>query len=211
MQIDTFILGEYQTNCYVCRKSSDDKECFIIDPGFSAEPLIDFLKEASLTPTKIVLTHGHSDHIAGIPLVHEHFGRDVKVWSERVDAAMLTNNELNLSAWFGSGLSLEPADVIYNVGDTLDCCGIKLEVLSTPGHTAGGVSLYSRSDNIVFSGDALFAGSIGRTDFPGGSHDILIESIKSELLVLDDATIVYSGHGPATSIGMEKRVNPYLR
>ena len=211
MQIDTFILGEYQTNCYVCRHSSDDKDCFIIDPGFSAQVLIDFLKAQALVPTKIILTHGHSDHIAGIPLLHDHFGRDLKVWSERIDAAMLTDNALNLSAWFGDGFSLDPPDVIFNVGDTLEACGIQLEVLSTPGHTAGGVSLYVRADNIVFSGDALFAGSIGRTDFPGGNHDILIAGIKSELLTLDEVTIVYSGHGPATSIGMEKRVNPYLR
>lgn len=210
MKIDTFVLGDYQTNCYVLRGSETTDNCLIIDPGYSPQPLLDFLQKENLAPQRIVLTHGHADHIAGIPALKQRYP-DLPVLIARDDADMLTDDMLNLSTLGGQPLHLSPADQLFDIDETIDFNDISLKVLSTPGHTRGGVSLYCAEDNLVFSGDALFAGSIGRSDFPGGDHEQLIESIRTSLFALDDHTDVYPGHGPATTIGREKQTNPFFR
>jgi hydroxyacylglutathione hydrolase len=210
MKIDTFILGDYQTNCYVLRESSESITCQIIDPGYSPQPLLDFLQENNLTADRIVLTHGHADHIAAIAKLKQLYP-DLPVWIARNDADMLTDDMLNLSVLGGQPLNLSPADLLFDIGDTLEIASKSFTVLSTPGHTTGGVSLYCQQENLVFSGDALFAGSIGRSDFPGGNHDQLIEAIRKELLTLDEKTTVYPGHGPATTIDQEKKTNPFFQ
>ncbi len=209
MKVDGFQLGDYMTNCYVVRESDDAKPCWIIDPGDRPQELLTFLEQNALEPQQIVLTHGHVDHIAGIPLLKQTYP-DLPVWMAKNDAYMLTDNMLNLSFMSGEPLQLEAADHLFDIGDTLRFGELSFVVLSTPGHTVGGVSLYCQKYSTVFSGDALFAGSVGRSDFPGGSHETLIQGIKEQLLVLDDDTIVYSGHGPATTIGREKQTNQFL-
>lgn len=210
MKIDCLILGEYQTNCYILRKSETASECLIIDTGLDSSILVDFLKEQKLNPVSVVLTHGHADHIAAIPDLRENFP-GIKVHIHKLDAEMLTKPKDNLSLLTGIVIKIEPADCLVEQGDTINTGWTELEVLHTPGHTAGGISLYSRQEGIVFTGDALFADSIGRTDFPGGNFEQLIKSIKEKLFVLADETICYPGHGLETTIGKEKAYNQFLR
>lgn len=210
MKIDCLILGEYQTNCYILRESETASDCLIIDTGLDAGILINFLKQHKLNPVFVVLTHGHADHIAAIPDLRENFP-DIKVYIHKLDAEMLTKPKDNLSLLAGVALKIEPADCLIEEGDMINTGGIKLEVLHTPGHTAGGISLYLRQEGIVFAGDALFADSIGRTDFPDGNFQQLVKSIKEKLFILADETICYPGHGPETTIGREKAYNQYLQ
>ncbi len=209
MKIDTFVLGDFQTNSYVVRATGQTKDCVVIDTGLSSEPLIDFLEENNLNPIAVIFTHGHADHIAGLNLLHNRPG-DIKVAIHTDDAQMLTDPVKNLSIMTGVGFTSAAADVIIQAEEPIEFAGIRFEVLHTPGHTPGGICLYCPDVGVLFSGDALFADSIGRTDFPGGNYQQLIDSIKSKLLALPDETIVYTGHSPATTIGDERRHNQYL-
>jgi glyoxylase-like metal-dependent hydrolase (beta-lactamase superfamily II) len=186
------------------------KDCLIIDTGLQSEPLIDYLKTNKLNPVAAVFTHGHIDHIDGLALLRKNWP-DIKVAIHKADAAMFEDSKLNLSAFSGLGFKTSPADIIIEAEGTQTFAGMEFFILYTPGHTPGGISLYSKAQGIVFVGDALFAGSIGRTDFPGGDYNQLISSIKSKLLTLADETRVYTGHGPATTIATEKRTNPFLQ
>jgi len=209
MKTDTFVLGDFQTNSYVVRTGGDARDCVVIDTGLSARPLIDFIAETDLNPVAVIFTHGHADHIAGVNLLREH-RRDIKVAIHADDAGMLTSPVRNLSVMTGVAFTSEAADVIIQDEEPVEFAGIRFEVLHTPGHTPGGICLYCPGEGVVFSGDTLFASSIGRTDFPGGNYAQLIDSIKSKLLALPDETIVYTGHGPSTTIGTERRHNQYL-
>lgn len=210
MKIDTLVLGDYQTNCYVVREKEEAEDCVVIDPGFSAHVLVEFLEANELKPEKIWLTHGHSDHIAGIPLLKENYD-DLPVWAPQNDADIVVDDRLNLASYTGVALNLDSPEKLFDVGDTLAFGDLHFNVLETPGHTPGGVSLHGQKESVVFSGDALFAGSIGRTDFPGGDHDLLIRMIREQLFALPEDTVVYPGHGPATTIGREKFTNPFLK
>ena len=210
MQIDCLILGDFQTNCYVVRRDEAVVDCVIIDPGFDADDLLGFLTQRQLNPAAVVITHGHVDHIAGVAALRQQYPK-TKVYIHKVDAGLLTDPEANLSALVGSVVATEPADVRLQDGDVIDEAGIQLRVLHTPGHTLGGICLYAEPEAIVFAGDTLFADSVGRTDFPGGDMDQLIESIQTKLFTLPDKTAVHPGHGMRTTIGREKRVNPFVR
>jgi hydroxyacylglutathione hydrolase len=210
MKIDCLILGLYETNCYILRRDEQVKECLIIDPGLDCEPLVDFLQKHQLNPTTVILTHGHIDHMAGVSALRDNFP-DIKIYIHQLDAGMLKEPLSNLSAMTGAAFITAPANFTLQDGDVVEQAGIKLQVLHTPGHTPGGISLYSKEQGIVFSGDALFADSVGRTDFPGGSITQLIQGIKEKLLTLPDETKVYPGHGPETTIAREKAHNQYLR
>ncbi|HEW79912.1 MAG TPA: MBL fold metallo-hydrolase [Phycisphaerales bacterium] len=210
MKIDCLVLGAYQTNSYILRESTAAKDCLIVDTGLQAGELIDFLKRHKLNPTAVVLTHGHADHITGIPALRENYS-DIKVYIHKLDAGMLTNQQHNLSALAGVQFSTDPADLTLDDGDIIEQADINLKVFHTPGHTPGGICLYSKDEQIVFSGDTLFAGSVGRTDFPGGDMTQLIKGIRGKLCILPDKTIVYPGHGPATTIAQEKAHNQYLQ
>jgi glyoxylase-like metal-dependent hydrolase (beta-lactamase superfamily II) len=209
MKIDIIVLGAYQTNCYILQENQHAKDCLLIDTGLEPSPLFDYLEENNLNPIALALTHGHADHIAGIDRLKKDYPK-IKVYIHRLDAIMLTEHRHNLSALAGETFETEPADVLIEDGDTIEQAGISLKVFHTPGHTTGGICLYSKDDNILFSGDSLFADSIGRTDFPGGNMTKLITAIKEKLLILPDRTTVYPGHGPATTIAQEKKYNPYL-
>ncbi len=210
MKIDCFALGAYETNCYVLRSSEQAIDCLIIDAGFDSEQLVSFLQEQKLNPVALVLTHGHIDHIAGVNLLRDKFA-NVKVYIHKFDAEMLEEPASNLSAMTGSAYTAAPADVTLTDRDVIELAGLKLEVLHTPGHTPGGISLYAKEQGVVFSGDALFADSVGRTDFPGGSMTQLVSGIKDKLLTLPNEAKVYPGHGPATTIAREKSYNQFLR
>jgi len=230
MKIDNLILGGYQTNCYVLRNpstslrvkdnfmpSGDEAQaamrqaqgCLIIDPGLEAKKLLEFLDEQTLNPIAVVLTHGHIDHIAGVALLRDRYP-EIKIYIHNLDAEMLIEPINNLSSMTGSSFVTEPEDVSLQEGDVVEQAGVKLLVLHTPGHTPGGISLYSKRDGIVFVGDTLFADSIGRTDFPGGSMSQLLNSVREKLFTLPEETKVYPGHGPATTIAREKEYNPFF-
>lgn len=209
MEIEHLILGEFQTNCYIIRTSSTVADCLIIDVGFNADKIIDFLEDEKLNPQAVILTHGHIDHIAGLEQLRLRYSK-LKVYIHQEDAQMLTGEKINLSELMGISFRTGPANCILTDGQLIEQAGIMLKVIHTPGHTPGSISLYSEKDGILFAGDTLFSDSIGRTDFPGGNMQQLILSIKKNLLTLPAETTVYPGHGPVTNIGREKATNPFL-
>lgn len=210
MKIYHLVLGEYQTNCYCVTADDSAKDCLVVDTGLSPQPLIDHLQKSELDPVAVVYTHGHLDHTFGAKALRENWP-DIKIAIHKNDADMLTDTDKNLSAVMGTPLEFSAADIILNDGDEVEFAGVKLKVIHTPGHTPGGICLYSENEDLLFAGDTLFADSVGRTDVPGGDHDLLITSIKTKLFVLPDETVVYTGHGPETTIGKEKGSNPFLR
>ena len=207
LRIQLIPAGYLQTNCYIVwDKASND--AIIIDPGGSSDEIIGFISGSGLKPSAIVNTHGHADHIGANMILYDEYGCPILI--HEADAYYLTDPDANLAGLIGFIEPISPAaDRLLVEGDSVVVGNSMFRVIHTPGHTPGGICLYYGST--LFSGDTLFSGSIGRSDFPGGSHDQLIDSIKRKLLVLPDDTDVYSGHGPITTIGEERRNNPWLR
>ena len=210
MQIDTLVLGDFQTNCYVLRQSADSKQCLLIDPGMGAEPLVQLLEANDYQPEWIILTHGHADHIGGVESIRR-LWPDVQVAIHEGDAEMMTDPNRNLSVLAGGMVQARPADVLLDSKtDMFKAAGLRFGLIHTPGHSPGGICLYSADEHLLFAGDTLFCGSVGRTDFPGGNYAQLIEMIKTKLMILPDKTKVYCGHGLETTIGLERKNNPFL-
>ena len=205
MKVEYFVVGPIDVNCYVI--SDDNGIGAVIDPGGNAERILAYIKKENLDIRYVLNTHGHGDHIGADDAVRD--GTGAPLYIHAADADMLTDARKNLSAFMGYQALARPADVLLHGGEEITVGDIKLKVVCTPGHSAGGVCFVG--DGFVFSGDALFADSIGRTDFPGGSQSELVSSIKRELMVLPDETEVYPGHGPKTTIGWERVYNPYLQ
>jgi len=209
MDIETLILGPLETNTYVLH--GDGGECWVIDPaGMDGGQLLDYLQRNRLSPTRVLLTHGHGDHIAGVPDLTRAFPT-CRVCCPEGDAPMLPDPNLNLSALMGVSILVSSPDESLRFGQVLMFGQIEWTVLDTSGHTVGGASYYSRQMKTVFVGDALFSGSVGRTDIPGGSAGRLLKNIRLNLMSLDDETRVLCGHGPETTIGRERRANPFMK
>lgn len=200
-------VGAMDSNCYIIG-DQETREGIVIDPGAEAKRILKKVDSLGLKIIAIVLTHGHVDHIGALAEVQEATGAEV--WIHAEDAPQLTDANKNLSIYVGPKMSVKKADRLLQDGDILKVGNLEVEVIHTPGHTRGGISLKCGPD-ILITGDTLFAGSVGRSDFPGGSHSQLIASIKNKLLKFPDETMVYPGHGPASTIGEEKQHNPFLR
>lgn len=206
MEVIRMPAGIYAANCYIVY-DENAKEGIVVDPGGDVDDIINRIEKLGLTIKYIVLTHGHGDHIAGVKGLKNHTGAKVAIHKD--DAYMVRDGRKNLSSMMAMGtVEFEP-DILLDEKDVIEFGNIKCEVIHTPGHTPGGITL--RIGDSLFTGDTLFAGSIGRTDFEGGSFDTIINSIKTKLMVFPDDTKVYPGHGPSTTIKMEKRYNPFIR
>ncbi len=218
MLVAGFPAGSFQTNCYVVA-AGPGQACVVVDPGQDAvEPLDALLAEHRLTPVAVLLTHGHFDHTFSVAPVCD--GHDVPAWIHPEDRAMLADPMKGLSreaaAFFGGRLELrEPREVrTLDDGAELDLAGLILRVDHTPGHTGGSVIFTTPTDEgveVIIAGDTLFAGSIGRTDLPGGDHAQMLVSLRDKLLTRPDTAVILPGHGPTTTIGRERMSNPYLQ
>jgi len=204
--IKTLAVGPIMANCFIVG-CENTKSAVVIDPGDEADKILMALAESQLTVKYIINTHGHFDHVGANKKLKEVTGAEILIHA--ADADMLEQISIASQAF---GMSVEnspPADRMIAEGDKITFGDITLNVIHTPGHSLGGISL--STDGVVFVGDSLFYGSIGRTDFPGGDYNTLISSIKNKLFPLGDDVVVYTGHGPETSIGQEKRMNPFLK
>jgi hydroxyacylglutathione hydrolase len=198
-------VGPLMTNCFVLG-CEETKEAVVIDPGDDADKILMTLAQSALTLKYIINTHGHFDHVGANKQLKEATGADILI--HKLDEPMLGHLKA-MAASFGLPMENSPAaDGNLDDNDTVRFGKIEMKVLFTPGHSPGGISLFT--DKAVFVGDSLFYGSIGRTDLPGGDYDTLINSIKNRLFVLGDDVTVYSGHTPETTIGQEKRHNPFV-
>ncbi|MBW1747564.1 MAG: MBL fold metallo-hydrolase [Deltaproteobacteria bacterium] len=205
MIIKELVVGPLMANCFICG-CSKTKEAVVIDPGGDANTILLSLADSKLKAKYIINTHGHFDHVSANGKMKDATGADILI--HPLDAPMLEKLSSN-AAFFGVSVeNSPPCDQTLEEGDTVSFGDITLKVIHTPGHTPGGISLYT--NGVVFVGDTLFAGSIGRTDFPGGDFNTLISSIKTKLFKMEDDIRVFSGHGPETSIGTEKRHNPFV-
>jgi len=205
MILEILEIGPYFVNCYIVG-DPESKDGMIIDPGDEPQRIIDHVAKFGLKISKIVITHGHADHIGALDEIQSHY--NVPVYIGAQDAAMITDAEANLSGFAGKKFAANPASHTLKEGEILKVGRFEFKVLETPGHSTGSISLYG--NGVVFTGDALFLGSIGRTDFPGGSLDILLDSIRTKLLTLPDDTVIFAGHGPDSTIAQERDYNPFL-
>jgi hydroxyacylglutathione hydrolase len=209
-QIATVVSKPFDENSYIAWLKGR-RECLIVDPGLDPEKILATVDENGLIPAVILNTHGHADHIAGNASMKRRWP-DCPLAIGRGDALKLTSAQLNLSAGYGLPLTSPPADVELADGEQYEAAGFVLDVHEIPGHSVGHVVFVWKEHRpmYVFGGDVLFAGSIGRTDFPDGSFVDLASGIHGKLFTLPDDTIVLSGHGPATTIGQEKAHNPFV-
>lgn len=211
MHLHSFTFNPFQENTYLAW--DDEKKCAIIDPGcydaFERQELVEFIETMKLIPTKLLNTHCHVDHVLGNRFVAEKYG--LKLEMHENDLPVL-NAVPNYARHYGfeTGEMIQPS-IFLRDGDSVSVGKLKFEILHVPGHSPGSICFYHKESAQIISGDALFQGSIGRTDLPGGNHAQLIYSIKSKLLILQDSVAVFSGHGSKTTIGHERKHNPFLQ
>lgn len=202
MHVATLVVSMFATNCYLV-SCPETGEGIVIDPGAEGKRILHEIKKRGLKIVALVNTHGHIDHTGANGRLKE--ALRVPLYFPEKDLDCYLNPGFGLGVLFGKPV---PPDVLLKEGDKISFGRVSLVVLETPGHTAGGISLYG--SGAIFTGDALFAGSIGRTDLAGGSYELLMESITGKLMTLPPQTLVYPGHGPATTIEEEARSNPFL-
>ena len=206
MLVHMLTVGDLATNCYIVSCEAT-LQGIVIDPGGDAQRILEEIRRLNLSIVQIVNTHGHFDHTLANREVKASTAASLAIHA--ADAAMLTNPLKSFAFWVGSLTPGPAADVLLQEGQMVSFGQESLKVVHTPGHSPGSISLVTTGT--VFTGDALFQGSIGRTDFPGGNYDLLIRSITAKLLALPDDTVAYTGHGPVTTIGEERHCNPFLQ
>jgi glyoxylase-like metal-dependent hydrolase (beta-lactamase superfamily II) len=209
LEIHPIVSMPFEENTYIVWLP-DRSEAIVIDPGLEPESILDFLQSRGLSVAAILNTHGHADHIGGNEQLKNAFPEAPLVIGCN-EAFLLTDANANMSAPFGVPIISPPADTVVREGDLLEFAGIRLEVLEVPGHSPGHVVfVYRDQPMIVFGGDVLFRGSIGRYDLPNCDGRLLLKGIRSKLFTLPPDTLIYPGHGPVTTIGFERRSNPFV-
>ena len=200
--------GPFQENCYLAADETT-RQAIIIDPGSEEDRIVDRIRQLELEVQEIIVTHAHIDHAGGVAALKRILGVPFALHPQEKEGLRYLPQQ---AALFGFTMKEVPVvDRDLTPGETIAIGNLSAQVLYTPGHSAGGCCIYFAAAKTVFVGDTLFSGSIGRSDLPGGSADTLLASIRQNLLALDDEVVVYSGHGPATSIGHERRYNPFLK
>lgn len=207
MQVEHLAVGPVQTNCYLAI-NKETKEAIIIDPGDDADRIGMRLKQLEAKPVAILLTHGHFDHAGAAKTLAAQY--DILVYAHEKEAETLEDSRMNLSGPLAGGATTYHVDVFLKDEQELTLAGLHMRVLFTPGHTPGGCCYYFPREDVLFSGDSLFCGSVGRTDFPGGSMRTLVDSVRTKLMSLPENTIVYPGHDIETTIEQERMYNPFL-
>ena len=182
-------------------------ELLLIDPAASPEKISEKIEEMQAKPAGILLTHGHYDHILAVEDIRKKYG--IKVYACSEEQKMLLDPSINMSGFFGGGCSVRP-DVLLKDLDVFTAAGFSIQMIHTPGHTVGSCCYYIEEEGVLFSGDTLFYGSVGRTDFPGGSTAEIVRSLHKLVDSLPEETEVYPGHDASTTIGYEKRYNPFV-
>lgn len=205
-ELQTCVLGSVSTNCYLL-KNKNTGELLIVDPADHAQAIISRIKEMQAKPSAVLLTHGHYDHILAVEDVKKEY--QIPIYACEKEAGTLLDPSTNLSGYGNRSCSLK-ADVLLEDLQAFEAAGFSVQMLHTPGHTPGSCCYYLKDEGILFSGDTLFYGSVGRTDFPGGSTAQIVESLHRLTDSLPEETEVYPGHDVSTTIGYEKRYNPFV-
>lgn len=206
LQMEQCVLGMVATNCYFLM-NQETREMVIVDPAGEANCIFAKVEKMEGKPVAILLTHGHYDHILAVNDVKERYG--AKMYACREEEEMLLDPQMNLTGYHGRGLSLEP-DVFLNDLEVFEEAGFSIQMLHTPGHTKGSCCYYLQEEGILLSGDTLFYGSVGRTDLPTGSTAAIVRSLHKLVDNLPEETKVFPGHDASTTIGFEKRYNPFV-
>lgn len=212
MKINHYVVGMVQTNCYIVI-NDETEECLVIDPGASGKQLANKIRQDNLTPVAVLLTHGHFDHAGAAEELAKEF--DIKIYAHEKEESTLKYPDKNVSWMVGKEESYK-ADIYVKDEEVIALAGFEIKVLHTPGHTEGGCCYYISDEAVIFTGDTLFAESVGRTDFPGGSMSQIVRSINEKLMTLNEAgnletdIMVYPGHNDPTTIETERINNPYL-
>lgn len=211
LKVTAFTFNPFQENTYII--TNDKKECWIVDPGMygadEERKMFDYIESNSLTPIQIINTHAHIDHILGIDALKQKY--NIPFGMHKLDEPVLSNGT-GAAMMFGIKMGANPvADFYISENEKLLLGDAEIEVRFAPGHSPGSIVFYSKDDNWLLGGDVIFNGSVGRTDLPGGNHDTLMKSIREQLYTLPNETVVYSGHGIKTTIGQEKKSNPFVR
>lgn len=201
------ILGNVYTNCYFL-KNKETGELLLVDPADEPEKIYKKVEEISGVPKGILLTHGHFDHIQAVEAVRKKYG--IPVYADREEEEMLLDPAVNMSGYCGKISCSIEADILLSDLQVFEAAGFSVQVIHTPGHTVGSCCYYIEGENLLFSGDTLFYGSVGRTDFPGGSTAEIVRSLHKLVDSLPEETEVYPGHDTSTTIGYEKRYNPFV-
>jgi len=208
MRLEAFTLGPWMTRCYLLAPDTGER-CWIVDAGFEPAPLIERVRALGWKPAAVLLTHAHVDHVAGLAEVLEAFP-GTQVLIHEAEAAFPADPTLNLSSLLDTPIEAPEPTGTFADGARLELGELVAEVRHTPGHSPGGVGFWLASEKTLVAGDALFAGSIGRTDFPTSDHRRLLESIRARFFTLPEETVVLPGHGPETTIGRERASNPFV-
>ncbi|MDO4554051.1 MAG: MBL fold metallo-hydrolase [Lachnospiraceae bacterium] len=203
-------MGEFQTNCYIIANPTT-KEALVVDPGDEADMILDILDQEGLTLFAVMLTHGHVDHMGALEDLRKAVGDDLKVMASSVEQEVLMVADYNLTEWSGKKYTTHANMLFREKKQEYEVLGEKMIFMLTPGHTKGSCCYYFPAYHWLFAGDTLFQGSVGRSDLPTGDTDALMKSVNEVLMKLPDETQVYPGHGGFTTIGEERKTNPFVK